>query len=31
VIGPDGRLISILTGNDWTPAALLDALRRASE
>ena len=31
VIGPDGRLVTMLTGNDWTPAALLDAMRPAGE
>jgi protein SCO1 len=31
IIKPDGTLATILNGNDWTPAALLDAARRASE
>jgi protein SCO1/2 len=30
VIGPDGRVAAILSGNDWTAGELLDALRRAS-
>ena len=31
VIKPDGTLATILNGNDWTPAAFLDAVRRAGE
>lgn len=30
VVGPDGRIVEILSGNEWTPAQLIDALRRAS-
>ncbi|MEN3338773.1 MAG: hypothetical protein V7647_2449 [Acidobacteriota bacterium] len=29
VIKPDGTIATILNGNDWTPAALLDAARHA--
>jgi len=29
VIGPDGRLRTVFTGNDWTPAQLMDAVRQA--
>jgi protein SCO1/2 len=29
VIDPGGRLVTILPGNEWTPAQLLDAMRRA--
>jgi protein SCO1/2 len=29
VIGSDGRLSAMLTGNEWTPAELIDAMRRA--
>jgi protein SCO1 len=29
VIGSDGSLVSVFRGNEWTPADLLDALRRA--
>lgn len=29
VIGADGRLVTILNGNDWTPEQLLEALRAA--
>jgi protein SCO1 len=29
IIGSDGTLSAVLTGNDWTPADLIDALRRA--
>ena len=29
VIKPDGTLATILNGNDWTPATLLDAARHA--
>jgi protein SCO1/2 len=29
VIGRDGRLIEMLSGNEWTASQLLDALRRA--
>ncbi len=28
VIGSDGSLVSVFRGNEWTPADLLDALRR---
>jgi protein SCO1/2 len=31
IVKPDGTLAAALTGNDWTPAALLDAARRAGE
>jgi protein SCO1 len=27
VIGPDGRLTQVFTGNDWTPAQLVEALK----
>jgi protein SCO1/2 len=30
VVGADGTIVHIFTGNQWTPAELLDALRRAS-
>jgi protein SCO1/2 len=30
VVGPDGRIVTILNGNEWTAAELIDALRRAS-
>lgn len=30
VVGADGTIVHIFSGNDWTPAELLDALRRAS-
>jgi protein SCO1/2 len=30
VIGPDGRIVTVLNGNEWTAAELIDALRRAS-
>ncbi len=30
IIGRDGRVVEILSGNEWTPAALLESLRRAS-
>jgi protein SCO1/2 len=30
VVAPDGTIVHIFSGNDWTPAELLDALRRAS-
>ena len=29
VIGPDGRLAEVLSGNEWTPPQLLEAIRRA--
>ena len=29
IIKPDGTLATVLGGNDWTPAALVDAARRA--
>lgn len=29
IIGSDGTLSAVLNGNDWTPADLIDALRRA--
>jgi protein SCO1 len=29
VIGSDGTLETVLSGNDWTPAQLMDAVRRA--
>lgn len=29
VIGPDGRLVTAYTGSDWTPAQILDDVRRA--
>jgi protein SCO1 len=29
VIGPDGRLVTIFTGNGWTPSELTAALRKA--
>ena len=29
VIDPDGRVVKIITGNDWTPAGLLDDLAAA--
>jgi protein SCO1/2 len=29
VIGPDGRVVSVHDGSDWTPAAIVDDLRRA--
>jgi protein SCO1 len=31
VIKPDGTLLTILNGNDWTPATLLDAVRHAGK
>lgn len=31
IIKPDGTLAVVLGGNDWTPAALLEAARQASE
>ena len=31
VIGADGRLVTILNGNDWRPEQLLDALERRRE
>jgi protein SCO1/2 len=30
VVGPDGRILKILSGNEWTAAELIDTLRRAS-
>jgi protein SCO1 len=30
IVGPDGAVVRLLSGNDWTPAELIDALRRAS-
>jgi protein SCO1 len=30
IVGPDGTVVRLLSGNDWTPAELIDALRRAS-
>lgn len=30
VVGADGTIVHIFSGNGWTPAELLDALRRAS-
>jgi len=30
VVGADGTIVHIFSGNEWTPAELLDALRRAS-
>ena len=30
VVGADGNIVHIFGGSDWTPAELLDALRRAS-
>jgi protein SCO1/2 len=30
VIGSDGTIVRIFSGNEWTPAELLEALRRAS-
>ena len=27
IVDPDGRLVKIYTGNDWTPEALLNDLR----
>jgi protein SCO1/2 len=30
IVGPDGAVVRLLGGNDWTPAELIDALRRAS-
>lgn len=27
VVAPDGRLVRVFTGNDWTPAQLLEALK----
>ena len=30
VISPDGRIVEMFSGTDWSPADLLDALRRAS-
>ena len=29
VIGPDGRLVSVYSGSDWTPSQVVDDLRRA--
>jgi protein SCO1/2 len=29
VVGTDGTIVQIFSGNEWTPAELLDALRRA--
>jgi len=29
VIGSDGTLQTVFNGNDWTPAQLMDAVRRA--
>jgi hypothetical protein len=29
VIGPDGKLRTVFTGNDWTTAQLMDAVRHA--
>jgi protein SCO1/2 len=31
VIGPNGRLVQIFNGNDWTPAELVAAIRDASD
>ena len=31
VIGGDGRVVTIFTGNDWTPADLVSAIRDASD
>jgi protein SCO1 len=31
IVGPDGRLIRIFTGNDWTPAQLLEALKSVGD
>jgi protein SCO1/2 len=30
VVGADGTIVHVFSGNEWTPAELLDALRRAS-
>jgi hypothetical protein len=29
IIGSDGRVSAMLTGNEWTSAELIDAMRRA--
>lgn len=31
IVKPDGTLATVLHGSDWTPAALVDAMRRAGE
>lgn len=31
IVKPDGTLAAVLTGSDWTPAALLEAAKRARE
>ena len=31
IIKPDGTLATVLTGNDWTPATLIERARQASE
>lgn len=31
VVKPDGTLAAVLSGSDWTPAALVEAMRRAGE
>ena len=30
LIGPDGRLVRVYSGNDWTPGAVLADLRAAA-
>jgi protein SCO1/2 len=30
IIGPDGRLLTVFTGNDWTPEELVAAVRNAA-
>ncbi|MGH9314789.1 MAG: SCO family protein [Vicinamibacterales bacterium] len=31
VVAPDGRLVRVFTGNDWTPAQLLEALKSVAD
>lgn len=31
VVGPDGRLARVFTGNDWTPSQLLEALKQVAD